>query len=114
MKLVITQANLTLKGGAERVLLKIAQHYDAKIYTAEYDPAKTFEGFEDADVEAIGRQGLLKETAIRKGIAGTQLRAFLLQLQDKGRLRCDKRAHSAQPLDKEEQRARALVLPHAH
>lgn len=61
MKLVITQANLTLKGGAERVLLKIAQHYDAKIYTAEYDPAKTFEGFEDADVEAIGRQGLLKK-----------------------------------------------------
>jgi glycosyltransferase involved in cell wall biosynthesis len=70
MKLVITQANLTLKGGAERVLLKIAQHYDAKIYTAEYDPAKTFEGFEDADVEVIGRQSLLKKLPYGRTVQG--------------------------------------------
>ena len=42
MKLIMAQANLTLRGGAERVVLKIAQHYKAKIYTAEYDPNKTF------------------------------------------------------------------------
>ncbi len=56
----MTQANLTLKGGAERVVLKIAQHYKAKIYTAEYDPKKTFEEFKDLDVEIIGRQGMLR------------------------------------------------------
>ncbi len=57
MKLVIAQSNLTLKGGAERVLLKIAQKYDAKIYTAEYDPARTFGGFRNLDVEVIGKRG---------------------------------------------------------
>jgi len=57
MKLLITQSNLTLKGGAERVVLKIAQHYKAKIYTAEYNPDATFEGFRDLDVNVIGRLG---------------------------------------------------------
>jgi len=57
MKLLITQSNLTLKGGAERVLLKIAQRYKAKIYTAEYNPDATFEGFRDLDVTVIGRLG---------------------------------------------------------
>lgn len=60
MKLILAQANLTLKGGAERVVLKIAQHYKAKIYTAEYDPNKTFEGFKDLEIEVIGRQGMLR------------------------------------------------------
>ena len=55
MKLVMAQSNLTLMGGAERVLLKIAQHYDAKIYTAEYDPGRTFPAFRDLDVEVVGR-----------------------------------------------------------
>jgi len=60
LKLIITQSNLTLKGGAERVVLKIAQHYKAKIYTAEYDPYNTFEEFKKLDVEVIGKQGMLK------------------------------------------------------
>ena len=55
MKMVMVQSNLTLKGGAERVVLKIAQHYGAHIYTAEYDPANTFQGFSDLDVTVIGR-----------------------------------------------------------
>ncbi len=58
MKLVIAQSNLTLKGGAERVLLKIAQRYDAKIYTAEYDPKATFPEFSKLDVEVIGKKGV--------------------------------------------------------
>ncbi len=57
MKLVITQSNLTLKGGGERVLLKIAQRYGAKIYTAEYDRKATFPEFADLDVEVIGGRG---------------------------------------------------------
>lgn len=60
MKLVITQTNLTLKGGAERVLLKIAQRYDAKIYTAEYDKAKTFSEFKDLDVEVVSKGSAAK------------------------------------------------------
>ncbi len=60
MKLIITQANLTLKGGAERVVLEIARHYKAKIYTAEYEPSKTFEGFKDLEVETIAKQGMLR------------------------------------------------------
>jgi glycosyltransferase involved in cell wall biosynthesis len=60
MKLVITQSNLTLKGGGERVLLKIAQRYKAKIYTAEYDSENTFPEFKDMDVEVVGRRGVSK------------------------------------------------------
>ncbi|MGC8571895.1 MAG: glycosyltransferase [Candidatus Micrarchaeia archaeon] len=53
MKVILTQANLTLKGGAERVVLKIAQHYDAPIYVAEYDKNATFEEFEELDINVI-------------------------------------------------------------
>ena len=60
MKLIITQSNLTLKGGAERVLLKIAQHYKAKIYTIEYDKAATFSEFSELDVEVISKETLLR------------------------------------------------------
>ncbi|MGC8495708.1 MAG: glycosyltransferase [Candidatus Micrarchaeia archaeon] len=72
MKLVITQANLTLKGGAERVVMKIAQHYKAKIYTAEYDPGKTFEEFRNLDIETIGKgtvQKLIPYGRASQGIA---------------------------------------------
>ncbi len=60
MKLIITQSNLTLKGGGERVLLKIAQRYNAKIYTAEYNKESTYPEFGKLDVEVIGRRGLSK------------------------------------------------------
>ncbi len=56
MKLVITQANLVLRGGAEKVVLEIAKHYDAKIYTAEYDKNATFGGFADLDIDVIGKR----------------------------------------------------------
>ena len=54
LKLIIAQSNLTLKGGA-RVVLKIAQHYKASIYTIEYDKDKTFDEFKDLDVNVIGK-----------------------------------------------------------
>ena len=56
-------------------MLKIAQHYKAKIYTAEYNPDRPFDDFSELDVEVIGRQGLLKGAALRQGVAGAQLRA---------------------------------------
>ncbi len=60
MKLLLTQANLTLMGGAERIVLKVAQHYRAKIYTAEYNKKTTFPEFSDLDVQVIGKPMLSK------------------------------------------------------
>jgi glycosyltransferase involved in cell wall biosynthesis len=60
LKLVIAQSNLTLKGGAERVVLKIAQHYNASIYTIEYDKDRTFGEFKDLDINVIGKGVLSK------------------------------------------------------
>ncbi len=59
VKLIIMQSNLTLKGGAERVILKIAKHYNAKVYTAEYEQQNTFNEFKDIDIEVIGSKFLL-------------------------------------------------------
>ncbi|MDE1860279.1 MAG: glycosyltransferase [Candidatus Micrarchaeota archaeon] len=59
MKLIVLQPYLNLRGGVERVILKIAQHYRAKIYTLEYDPKTTFDGFGDIDVNVIGKDAPL-------------------------------------------------------
>jgi glycosyltransferase involved in cell wall biosynthesis len=58
--MIITQPNLTLKGGAERVLLKIAQHYNAKIYTIEYKKSETYPEFSNLDIEVVNRSFALK------------------------------------------------------
>ncbi|MGC8568016.1 MAG: glycosyltransferase family 4 protein [Candidatus Micrarchaeia archaeon] len=55
MKLIIATANLSLRGGAEAVIFKIAEHYNAPIYTAEYSPKSTFEEFERIDIRVIGK-----------------------------------------------------------
>lgn len=54
MKLAIAHPFLRLKGGAERVVLKIAQHFDAKVYCSIYEPESTFPEFKEVDVEVIG------------------------------------------------------------
>ena len=51
--LAICQPYLNSYGGMEKVLLKIAQHFDAKIYCIDYQPNKTFEEFKKLDVEKI-------------------------------------------------------------
>ncbi len=56
MKLLIVQPYLNLKGGAERVILKIAQHYDASIYLLEYSPKTTFREFKDLDIKLVGKK----------------------------------------------------------
>jgi len=53
MKISICHPFLYVKGGAERVVLKIAQHFDAKIYCALYEPRKTFPEFRDCDIEVL-------------------------------------------------------------
>ena len=112
MKIAIAQSNLTLKGGGERVVLKIAQHYKAPIYVAEYDRANTFDEFRKLDVRLIPRR-VFSRLPYGQGIPGAVLRTGLLQPRPAGRVRRDKCAHGAQPLDKEQERADTLVLPHA-
>src|SRR5271157_992569 len=54
MKLAIVHPFLRLRGGAERVVLKIAKHFDAKVYCSIYEPQNTFPEFKDVDVEVVG------------------------------------------------------------
>jgi glycosyltransferase involved in cell wall biosynthesis len=71
LKLAIAQSNLTLLGGGEKVVLKVAQHYGAKIYTAEYNPKTTFPEFRDLDVEVIGSKsaaGILPYGRVAQGL----------------------------------------------
>ncbi len=55
MKLILIQPYISLKGGFERVMLKIAQHYDAPVYTLEYTPKTTFPEFKNVDIRIIGK-----------------------------------------------------------
>ncbi len=57
MKLIVIQHNLNERGGAERVILEIAKHYDAPVYTLGYDRNGTFEGFKGLDVRVIAEKG---------------------------------------------------------
>ncbi|MEM3399488.1 MAG: glycosyltransferase [Candidatus Micrarchaeia archaeon] len=52
-KLALVHPYLYTKGGAERVVLKIAQHFNAKIYCSIYDKENTFPEFSELDVEVI-------------------------------------------------------------
>ncbi len=56
MKLILLQPYLNIKGGAERVILEIAKHYKAPVLTLEYDKTKTYEEFEDVDVNVVGKK----------------------------------------------------------
>lgn len=55
MKLLLVQPYLNLRGGVERVILKIAQHYNAEIYTLEYSKPDTFDEFDDVAIKIIGK-----------------------------------------------------------
>jgi glycosyltransferase involved in cell wall biosynthesis len=55
MKLVIIQPYISLRGGFERVMLEIARHYDAPVYTLEYNPKTTFPEFKELDIRIIGK-----------------------------------------------------------
>ena len=84
MKVAIAQSNLTLKGGAEKVVLKIAQHYKAPIYVSEYDPSKTFEEFAKLDVRTIRKTGLLSKVPYTRATQGLSygFGFYNLDLQD--------------------------------
>lgn len=54
LKLALCHPFLYTKGGAERVVLKIAQHYNAPIYCSIYSPEKTFPEFKEMDMHVLG------------------------------------------------------------
>lgn len=56
MKVVLVQPYVSLKGGFERVLLRIAQHYEAPIYTLEFNPKTTFPEFKDLEIKVLGKE----------------------------------------------------------
>ena len=53
VKLAIVHPFLHTHGGAEKVVLKIAEEFDAKIYCSDYAPEKTYDGFRKLDVEVL-------------------------------------------------------------
>lgn len=61
MKLILLQPYLNLRGGVERVILKMAQHYKASIFTLEYEKDSTFPEFADLDIKIIGKDVPLAE-----------------------------------------------------
>jgi glycosyltransferase involved in cell wall biosynthesis len=53
MRLAIAHPFLHTRGGAEKVVLKIAQRFDAKIFCSEYDKHKTYPAFAEVDIEVL-------------------------------------------------------------
>ena len=51
----MAQSNLTLMGGAELTILKIAEKYNPVIYTAEYNKNKTYKEFGEFDIRVISK-----------------------------------------------------------
>ncbi len=56
MKMLLFNNALNERGGAERVMLKIAQHYRAPVYVHRYDQSGTFPEFNEVDVRVIGKR----------------------------------------------------------
>ncbi len=50
IRLKLATTSLDVRGGANRVILKIAEHFDAPIYCRQYVPENTFEEFKNLDV----------------------------------------------------------------
>jgi glycosyltransferase involved in cell wall biosynthesis len=86
MRLAIVHPFLYTRGGAERVVLKIAQHFRAKIFCSIYEPRNTFEEFGDLDIEVLkpGRLRALPSGLPKRvrdaAIAGEQF--YRLHLRD--------------------------------
>ncbi|MCX6776239.1 MAG: glycosyltransferase family 4 protein [Candidatus Micrarchaeota archaeon] len=77
MKLAIVHPFLRLRGGAERVVLKIAQHFDAKVYCSTYEPENTFPEFREVDIEVMRSRlwpiaSLLPQRVGSAAVAGKQ------------------------------------------
>ena len=54
IRMVVATSFLETCGGMERVALRIAKHFDARVHCMYYDPEKTFPEFSELRVEAAG------------------------------------------------------------
>ena len=53
MKLAIAHPFLYTRGGAERVVLEVARHFNATVFCSRYVPENTFPEFKDVDVQVL-------------------------------------------------------------
>jgi len=53
--MILAHPWLDMKGGAEKIILEIAKHYNARIYTVKYMPKKTFSEFKEFDIKILKR-----------------------------------------------------------
>jgi glycosyltransferase involved in cell wall biosynthesis len=60
MKLLVTTPFIESQGGLERVILKISEHFNAKIHCLSYNSEKTFPEFEKLDIEVAKPSALSK------------------------------------------------------
>ncbi|MEW6748392.1 MAG: glycosyltransferase family 4 protein [Candidatus Micrarchaeota archaeon] len=68
MRLVITTPFLETRGGMERVILQIAQRFDARIHCLSYDADDTFPEFSKLDVE-VARPTFLRSLPFGKRVS---------------------------------------------
>ncbi|MEW6036216.1 MAG: glycosyltransferase family 4 protein [Candidatus Micrarchaeota archaeon] len=68
MRLVVATPFLETRGGMERVVLKIAQHFKAKIHCVYYEREGTFQDFQKLDIE-VAKPGLLGKLPIGRRVA---------------------------------------------
>jgi len=65
IRLKIVTSSLDVKGGAHRVILKIARHFDAPVHCFNYAPEKTHEGYGDIEVitpkKTLGRMPIARK-----------------------------------------------------
>lgn len=69
MRLVVVTPFLESRGGLERVVLKIAQHFDARVHCIGYNPEKTFSEFSDLDID-VAKPGTLGKLPLGKRVSG--------------------------------------------
>lgn len=68
MRLIVTTPFLETRGGMERVVLKIAQHFDARIHCVYYDQQNTFPEFSKLDIE-VAKPGILSKLPVGRRVA---------------------------------------------
>jgi len=67
MRLTIVTPFLESRGGMERVVLKIAQRFDAKVHCVYYDPENTFEEFKNLHLN-VAKPGLLGKLPLARRV----------------------------------------------
>ena len=67
MKLVIVTPFIETRGGLDRVILKIAEQFDARIHCMRYNPETTFSEFEKIDID-VAKPGALSKVPILKRV----------------------------------------------